>query len=85
MNRDRLCSHIAETYGFELFRHYSEKQAAFFLSVHPITLKKLRHAGKIAFIRKGNRSIAYFGFQVANYLVRNIEYPANDNHRGTDQ
>jgi hypothetical protein len=62
---------IAKGNGFELYRHYSESQAAKFLGVHPVTLKKKRLAGKISYLRLGERSLKYFGYQIADHFLNN--------------
>ena len=56
-----ICQSIADTQGFELYRHYTETQAAEFIGVHPATLKKLRLKGGVSFLRLGQRRVAYFG------------------------
>ncbi len=63
---------IAKGNGFELYRHYSESQAAKFLGLHPVTLKKRRLAGKISYLRLGERSLSYFGYQIADHFLKNI-------------
>ena len=64
---------IAEDHGFALYKHYAERDAAAFLRLHPVTLKKIRLAGSIGYISKGRRAIAYFGFQIADYLIDQLE------------
>ena len=71
--QDKLAEQIAYGHGFNLYQQYDEKQAARFISVHPNTLKKARKSGKIAFLQKGDRAVAYFGFQLADYLITNIQ------------
>ena len=68
-SRECLQRQIARDHGFALYKHYAEPDAAAFLGIHPVTLKKLRLAGAIGYICKGRRSIAYFGFQIADYLI----------------
>ena len=63
---------IAMGNGFELYRHYSESQAAKFLGLHPVTLKKKRLAGKISYLRFGKRSLKYFGYQIADHFLNNV-------------
>ena len=43
--RETLRRQIADDHGFTLYRHYSERDAAAFLRLHPVTLKKIRLAG----------------------------------------
>jgi hypothetical protein len=67
--RETLRRQIAQDHGFALYKHYSEPDAAAFLRLHPVTLKKIRLAGAIGYISKGRRAIAYFGFHIADYLI----------------
>ncbi len=71
-NRETLRRQIAQDHAFALYRHYSECDAAAFLGIHPVTLKKIRLAGLIGYISKGRRAIAYFGFQIADYLIDQV-------------
>jgi len=70
---DTLYASIALANGFELYRHYTEAQAAKYIGIHAATLKKLRLGRGISFIRLGKRRIAYFGVHVAEYLVTQIQ------------
>src|SRR6202008_1359338 len=70
--RETLRRQIADDHGFALYKHYSERDAAAFLRLHPVTLKKARLAGSIGYISKGKRAVAYFGFQIADYLIDQI-------------
>src|SRR3954452_6235607 len=71
-SRGILRRQIAQDQGFALYKHYSEPDAAAFLCLHPVTLKKLRLAGSIGYVSKGRRAIAYFGFQIADYLIDQV-------------
>jgi hypothetical protein len=66
-----LMERIAKAHGFDLYQHYSEGEVAKLIKLHPSTLKRARATGAIGFIRKGTKSIAYFGFQLAEYLLSN--------------
>jgi hypothetical protein len=70
--RETLRRQIADDHGFALYRHYSERDAAAFLRLHTVTLKKIRLAGAIGYISKGRRAVAYFGFQIADYLIDQV-------------
>jgi hypothetical protein len=86
-NRESLRREIAQDHGFVLYRHYAERDAAAFLGIHPVTLKKLRLAGSIGYVSKGRRAVAYFGFQIAEYLidqVRPCRATANVNSRSVN-
>jgi hypothetical protein len=72
-SRETLRRQIAEDHGFSLHKHYAERDAAAFLRIHPVTLKKIRLAGSIGYISKGRRAIAYFGFQIADYLIDQVK------------
>jgi len=63
---------VSDGNGFELYRHYSESQAAKFLGMHPVTLKKKRLAGEISYLRFGERSLKYFGYQIADHFLTNV-------------
>jgi hypothetical protein len=56
-NREALRRQIAQDHGFTLYRHYPERDAAAFLGIHPVTLKKIRLGGLIAYISKGRRRL----------------------------
>ena len=71
-NITALHQSIASGNGFELYKHYSETQAAKFLGMHHVTLKKRRLAGQISFVKLGERSIGYFGYQIADYYIAKI-------------
>lgn len=66
---------VAQAHGFDLYRHYSEQEASKLLSVHASTLKRARGSSSIGFIRKGTKSIAYFGFHLAQYLLSSTTWP----------
>lgn len=68
-SNDTLYASIAFAQEFELYRHYTEAQAARYIGIHAATLKKLRLTGNISHIRIGKRRVAYFGVHVAEYLV----------------
>ena len=71
---ERLRRNIAEANGFALYKQYTEPEAAGFLQIHPQTLKSHRLEGKIEFLRLGKRSIGYFGFQLADFLIGAIAW-----------
>ena len=71
-SRETLRRQIADDHGFAVYKHYSERDAAAFLRLHPVTHKKIRLGGSIGYISKGRRAIAYFGFQIADYLIDQV-------------
>jgi hypothetical protein len=70
--RETLRQQIAEGRGFSLHRHHAEEDAAAYLGMHPVTLKKLRLAGSIGYVAKGRRASAYIGCQLADYLIDQV-------------
>ena len=64
---------MAETMGVPLYRRYTEAQAAEIIGVSVPTLKRQRAAGKLSYLRLSERRIAFFGFQILNYLMEAIE------------
>ena len=72
---EALREKIAQDNDLFLYRQYDEPSAADIIGIHPQTLKTARLAGRIGFIRKGKRAIAYFGFQIADFLIESVEWP----------
>jgi len=68
-----LASAIANDNGFDLYVHYTEFQAAKIIGIHAVTLKKRRLKGEIAYLQLGERTIHYFGYQIAHHLIENIK------------
>ena len=73
MKHDELAAAIAKDLKFDLYVHYTEAQAAKFIGVHAVTLKKRRLNGGVAYVKLGQRTIRYFGYQIANHLIENIK------------
>ena len=61
---------VANEYGFKLYRQYAEKEVCAFLKKDISTLKRWRRKGLIEFIRMGPKHIQYFGYQVADMLIK---------------
>ena len=72
--RDLLRGEIAKANGFELYKRYTEAEAASFLRLHPQTLKETRLKGRITYLRFSPRNIAYFGLHIADYFIEAIEW-----------
>jgi len=72
-DQTELALQLAKGHGFDLYQQYSENRAAEFLGFKPATLKRRRLAGQIACVRKGERKVTYFGFQMAEFLIQSIE------------
>lgn len=66
---DRYREQIAKAHGIELFYHYSEAEAAKLLRSSVSTLKRARNDDSIGYIQKGEKSIAYFGYQLVDFLT----------------
>jgi hypothetical protein len=64
---------VAHEYGFKLYRQYAEKEVCAFLKKDISTLKRWRRKGLIEFIRMGPKHIQYFGYQVADMLIKGVE------------
>ncbi|WP_420537755.1 helix-turn-helix domain-containing protein [Hyphomonas adhaerens] len=59
--------------GLPVYQRYSEEEAAHHLGMSKQTLKRLRDAGRIGFVRVSKRKLSFFGFQLAEYLLNAIE------------
>ena len=66
---------MAREMGVPLYRRYNEAQAAFELGVSQSTLKRLRTDGAISYLRISDRKIAYFGYQLLEYLMESVTCP----------
>jgi hypothetical protein len=76
--REKMREGIAAEYGFALFRAYSEKEAAHFIGVDISTLKRRRRAGKVGFIKQGDRNVRYLGLQIADLIAFGSDYDGGD-------
>lgn len=66
---------IAQAKGFEVYKTYSEPEAAKILSLSLSTLSRLRNGGSIGFIQKSERRVGYFGFHLIDYLLAQQSCP----------
>src|SRR4051794_3962164 len=64
---------VAKENGFSLYRQYGEAQAADFIKVDLSTLMRWRRKGLVPFINMGERKIRYFGYQIADVLLKGTE------------
>ena len=74
----KLREEVASEYGFRLARLYPEKHAARFLEVEINTLRRKRRKRLLPFVDRGDGSVGYMGWQVADIIllgVRAIEWP----------
>ncbi|MEM7662795.1 MAG: hypothetical protein AAF292_11135 [Pseudomonadota bacterium] len=72
---ERIYQQIAEAHGIELFYHYSEAEAAKLVRLSVSTLKRARQRDSIGHIQKGENGIAYFGYQLVDFLTSTITCP----------
>lgn len=68
-DKEAMRAAIAKEYGFVLYRHYSEPQAAHYLGVDLTTLKRWRRDGRTPAINLGERQIRYLGIHIADMLL----------------
>lgn len=73
MDRDVLIAAIALEEGITLYARYNETDAATVLGMSPMTLKRRRRAGQISFVKTGDRKIAFFGFQLVEFLLDSVQ------------
>ncbi len=60
---------IARENGFKVYQAYPEKEAAKLLGMHFSTLRRIRSRQDIGFLKKGKRSVSYFGYHLLDYLL----------------
>ena len=61
---------IAQASGFDLHSKFDEPKAAKLLGISQSTIRRLRQSGSLEFIQVGTRRIAYFGFHLTAYLLK---------------
>lgn len=65
---------LAKEYGFALYRHYAEAEAAFYLGMDLTTLKRLRRNGRTDFVNLGERKIRYLGVHIADMMIKGVHW-----------
>jgi len=70
---DETVRQMSNEIGLPVYQRYSEEEAALHLGMSKQTLKRLRDAGRIGFVRVSKRKLSFFGFQLAEYLLNAIE------------
>jgi hypothetical protein len=70
---DETVRQMSSEIGLPVYQRYSEEEAARHLGMSKQTLKRLRDAGRIAYVRISKRKLSFFGFQLAEYLLNAIE------------
>ncbi len=63
---------MAEEMGVALYQRFTEDEAATFLNIPIESLKLIQGQGNIAFIKLDESTMQYFGYQLLDYLVGNI-------------
>ena len=66
---------IAKAHGLTLYRRYTEQDAARALDFSLVSLRRLRSNGGISYVRMSPRKIAYFGYQLVDFLLQSVEEP----------
>ncbi|WP_373007998.1 hypothetical protein [Hyphomonas sp.] len=66
---------IAKAHGLSLYGRYTEQDAASVLDFSLVSLRRLRSNGGISFVRMSPRKIAYFGYQLVDFLLQSVEEP----------
>ena len=56
-----------------LYKRFTEAEAADILQVSIHTLRRIREAGEIAYIRVSERHIRYFGVHLCEYILSKVE------------
>lgn len=78
-----LLKEMALEMGVPLYSRYSETESSEIIGVSPATLKRIRQSGSIAYIRVSERKIAFFGFQLLEYLLENMQ--CHNTQKGTSK
>lgn len=73
MDENAMREAIAIEYGLTLYKHYSEDQAAHLINIDKSTLKRWRRDGRTQFIAFGPRKIRYFGYHIADMLMKGVK------------
>lgn len=60
---------VAKQKGIQLFREYSEPEAAAFLGVNLKTLKEMRYAKRVASTSLGPRHVRYLGLHICDLIL----------------
>jgi len=63
---------MAEETGVALYQRFTEDEAATFLNIKVESLKLIQGQGGIAFIKLDENTTEYFGHQLLDYMIGNI-------------
>jgi hypothetical protein len=88
-HRERIREKVAAEHGLELYKRYSERQAADAIGCDYSTLKRKRRAGLVPFVDMGGGSISYLGVHVADIIALGVkarlaELEGEPTNNGTD-
>jgi hypothetical protein len=72
-NREELRSRVAAQYGLQLYKRYSEREAADAVGWHYSTLKRKRRARLVPFVDLGSGSVAYMGYHIADIILFGVK------------
>jgi len=72
-NTAEILEEIAKEMDIKLYRRFTESEASDILGLSIQTLRRIRSAGKISYLRVSERHVRFFGFQLCEYLLSNIE------------
>ena len=64
---------LAKETGINLYQRFTTESASDILGISIPTLNRIKARGEIAYLRLGDRTVRYFGFQILEYLLKSIE------------
>src|SRR5215471_21072255 len=67
--RESLRTKVAAENNFQLYKSYSERDAAERIGWDYSTLKRKRRGGLVPFVDRGGGSVAYMGYHIANIIL----------------
>jgi hypothetical protein len=68
-DREKLRERVAAEHKFQLYKRYSERQAADRIGLDYSTLKRKRRGGLVPFVDMGGGSVAYLGYHIADIIL----------------
>jgi hypothetical protein len=72
-HREMLREKVAAQHGFQLYKRYSEKDAARQIGFDYSTLKRKRRANLVPFVDVGGGSVGYMGYQIADIILFGVK------------
>ena len=66
---ERVREGVATEYGIQLYKRYSEPEAAHFIGIDLTKLKQMRRDGKTPYVSLGPRSIRYLGIHIVDLIA----------------